>query len=81
MNSTLCVVLVYNDNVSVLEEYTKYRLKRMVRQSARILFHAVEVELQPVRNLSHIFSHVNHTSINPEIFTCNRTRILTCKLG
>ena len=34
---------------------------------------------QPVPNLTHLFSHVNHTSFNPEIFTCF-TRILTCKL-
>ena len=35
----------------------------------------------PVPNLSHLFSHVNHTYFNPEIFTCDHARILTCKLG
>ena len=34
-----------------------------------------------VPNLSHLFSHVNHTCFNPEIFTCDHARILTCKLG
>ena len=36
---------------------------------------------RPVPNLSHLFSHVNHTCFNPEIFTCDHARILTCKLG
>ena len=39
------------------------------------------IKIKPVPNLLHLFSHVNHTSFNPEIFTLDHTRILTCKLG
>ena len=34
-----------------------------------------------IPNPSHLFSHVNHTCFNPEIFTCDHARILSCKLG
>ena len=47
----------------------------------QIVNHESSVIYAPVPNLSHLFSHVNHTCFNPEIFTCDHSRILTCKLG
>ena len=72
-----------SDRPVVYEQLWKYCLADIIIIKHRLFIKRFQEQKQtcPVPNLSHLFSHVNHTCFNPEIFTCDHARILTCKLG